>query len=117
MDTAAPERITVRVRGGIESGTVVWRRDGKIRVTLRTGKTRTFDASAEWRPVAPNLTEGQRREMFPRLYARFDAECAARESAIADERPTPEMLDFSVEAMGYCHGIHAPRYHYSRRWP
>ena len=74
----ANERITVRVRGGIESGTVVWRKPGKVRVALRTGKVRTFDESAEWKPIAHNLDEATRREMFPRVYAKRDAEAAAK---------------------------------------
>lgn len=147
MDTASPTpaRITVRVRGGLESGTVIWRKPGKVRVALRTGKVRTFDETAEWKPTTPNLTEAQRREMFPRVYAKRDAEAAAkafepvtigtssqdvewvayspedvapmREAFEAMEsRPTAEMLDFSVEAMGYCHGVNL-RPMFSKVWP
>lgn len=137
------ERITVRTRGGLESGAVIWRKPGKVRVALRTGKVRTFDASAEWTPTAHNLDEATRREMFPRVYAKRDAEAATfapvtigtssqgvewiaySPSDVApmteafeamESRPTAEMLDFSVEAMGHCHGVHmAPMF--SRVWP
>lgn len=116
MDTASPtpERITVRTRGGITSGTVVWRKPGKVRVALRTGKTRTFDAAAEWKPTAHNFDEATRREMFPRVYAKRDAEAAKS----ADVTVTAEELnlDFSVETMGHCHGVHmAPMF--SKVWP
>lgn len=140
------ERITVRTRGGITSGTVVWRKPGKVRVALRTGKVRTFDETAEWKPTAHNLDEATRREMFPRVYAKRDAEAAAKafepvtvgtssqgvewiayspedvapmtEAFEAMEAATleAEMFDFSAETMGHCHGVHMAPM-FSKVWP
>lgn len=107
MDTATthPEMVRVPARGrDTQRASVIWRRDGKVRVELWTAPTWNYCS----RP------SGKRVTLDEAVVVTVDEKPAT--DATLDERPTAEMLDFSVEAMGYCHGVHM-RPMFSKVWP
>lgn len=103
---AHPEMVRVPARGrDTQRASVIWRRDGKVRVELWT--------SPGWnRHSAPS----GRCVTLPE--SKVTPAPGDRPSIFGDITVTAEelALDFSVETMGYCHGVNL-RPMFSRVWP
>jgi len=137
---AHPEMVRVPARGrDTQRASVIWRRDGKVRVELWTspgwnrhsapsGRCVTLPESkvtpapgdrpsilgAAFAPVTIG-TSSQGVEWvayYPEDVAPMTEAFEAMEAATLEA----EMLDFSVETMGYCHGVNL-RPMFSKVWP